>query len=294
MDLINEKKKILHIVVNYKNDEETLSFIENLSQQINFKGNVTLYVANNSASSINDLTFQSKLKTPDIHVHNLPENPGYFGAAHTLLKQKILDPMNYEWVIISNSDIELKTPFFYKQLLQFQYNKISNIGLLAPSIISGISNLETNPFMKSRPSKLRMNFYKIIFSNYVTCQFYQFLGFIKDLTKNILFKKPHSTERQTSHDAAESIYAAHGSFMIFNQLYFKSGLNLDHPCFLYGEEIATAEKCLQMNLKIYFYPQLKLLHKEHGSEGIKSFLFNKKTFQFKRDSSKVLYELYFK
>lgn len=288
-------KKILHICVNYKNNVETLDFATSLQKQKLFKDSVSLIIANNSAQSAEDRSLQSPtaILASNTQIYNLPENPGYFGAAQKVWTHTQSQNLDFEWVILSNTDLYLRTEDFYERLLQFPISQFPQTGLLAPSIISGISKRETNPFMKTRPSSARMLFYRIFFSYYLTCQIYQFLGFLKAKVKNRI-QKNKTHEINPSQGLTESIYAPHGAFMVFHRNFFSSGLDFSHPCFLYGEEISTAEKCQKNNLKIYFYPHLKVFHAEHGSEGIQSYLFKYNTFRFKKDSSRAIYDTYFK
>lgn len=282
-------KKILHICVNYKNDAVTSHFIRELAAQTSFKENVHLVVANNSPNP--KITILSELNR-DISFERLDfaNNPGYFGAAQEVWLRCKNRGQHFDWVILSNTDLKMLSKDFYSQLLGSDLQR-PNLGLLAPSIISGISGRETNPFLWRRPSAYRMLFYRWVFANVLTCQTYQMLGYLKDRIKNLVLKK---TTAQDSNPSAQPIYAPHGAFMIFNHSYFDQGNDFSHPCFLYGEEIAVAEKCRKNNLQILFAPSLKVFHDEHGSEGIASFLFNTKTYRFKRDSSRAIYETYFR
>ena len=77
---------------------------------------------------------------------------------------------------------------------------------------------------------------------------------------------------------AGAIYAPHGAFIIFTQLYFESGASIDFGLNLFGEEIFVAEECRKNNLNVYYEPQISVLHAEHVSTGAVSskFVVNKK------------------
>jgi GT2 family glycosyltransferase len=62
-----------------------------------------------------------------------------------------------------------------------------------------------------------------------------------------------------------TIYAPHGSFLIFSSEYFRAGGSLDFPCFLFGEEVYLAEVLRKLGLDVVYEPSLEVVHQEHKS-----------------------------
>src|SRR5262249_2176510 len=63
------------------------------------------------------------------------------------------------------------------------------------------------------------------------------------------------------------IYAPHGSFIAFRRTYFERGGSLNHPVFLFGEEIFVAETARRLGLTISYDRRLEVIHREHKSTG---------------------------
>lgn len=302
--------KILHICINYNQERETELFTRSL-QKLNHFENVDLCIVDNSAlpnqnSVFSNMSFGDQQQ--QVSVINPKANLGYFGAAQKAYLE-LGQKNKYDWIIISNTDLQIVGYDFYDKLLNYPLTE--EIGAIAPEIISEISQKDSNPFLVTRPSRLKMKFLDLVFSNYLTCQAYQILAYYKEFFKRLASQKKPLTDKSNIdsklHDnlhlnlnvnvnsnTTKMIYAAHGAFMIFSKNYFAKGLDFTHPAFLYCEEITVAEKMRQTQLKTIYDPSFKIIHKEHGSTGLISYFFSNKTFQFKKESSKKVYDAYFK
>lgn len=267
------------ICVNYNNNSDTLNFIESIFQTKPLQ--LEVCIVNNSAKSSSDKSFEDIQKKYNIEILNAPENPGYFGAAQLALSSFQNRIPNYDWIIVCNTDMHFKQKDFFSKLNQLKFSE--NIGLIGPSVISELSGKDTNPYLRDRPSKVKMHFYKIIFSNYFTCQAYQLLGLLKS--------KLQKTKKYKKENEVREIYAVHGSFMIFSRSYFEKSGNFKMGTYLYGEEIFCAEFLQKQLLKSLYVPDLEVIHKEHGSVGL---FYSRKVIQFKKDSSQYLADTFFK
>lgn len=277
--------KILVLCVNYNTQSDTEDFVRHCAEQTAYE-NCQIMIANNSARDKSDPTFEH-LKNDHVQVINCPENLGYFGACQRLLTEYLKQNSEIpNYVIISNVDIQFQDNQFMSKLLLIKAQQ--SAGVIAPAVHSSLSGVDTNPFMLKRPSRFRMQMYKYIFSNDITCQLYQIAGLVKSKMKK-LFRV--STAEASRSLAGQKIYAGHGAFLIFTKKYFQAGLDFYHGAFLYGEEITTAEKCLQKKLDIIYVPSLAVIHREHASTGL---IYSKRTLGFIRESSRYLADTYFK
>jgi GT2 family glycosyltransferase len=274
--------KILHISVNYKNDEQTRNFLRKI-MSLPGSESVLFCVVNNSAKSVEDDSFSEFAMDARFRLINAPANLGYFGAAQ-MAYLRFKDHFS-DWCLVSNTDMRIEDDNFYEKLLGYQVSE--NLGVLAPAIISEITKKDSNPYMKNRPQKGRMHFYAVIFSNYLLCQIYQTLAYFKDQLRSFLSVGSDSS-------IGRSIYAAQGAFFIFNKRYFAKGEDLSHASFLYGEEITVAEKCRRQNLEIQYEPELRVWHQEHGAIGLRDFFLGRNIFEYRKESSRKIYELFFK
>lgn len=273
----------MHFIINYKNNKETESFIENCLECSNFtNGEESSYethfvLINNSAISEEDATFSKFLATKSVQVFNYPDNPGYLSGVHRA--SQFYDLTSYNFVIISNSDLKIENKDFYKSLTDLKMN-YSGWGAIAPSVWSDLYNMETNPLYFHRPSAAKINRLAFIYKFYSIAFIYHLLSsvknFILSLSKN---KKRLEIECE--------VYAPHGCFLILTKVFFTAGGNLDFKSRLYGEEIFLAEQIRNLKLKVFTKPELKITHREKGTQGnsLKRHFLNYKTFEFKKKSA---------
>lgn len=270
--------QICHIVVNYTNDLETKEFVGRC-QAIQGSENVLFVIVNNSALSKTDSQFNS-LISETVMVINAPQNPGYFGGAEMALKS--LAGKAFKFTILSNSDLEIVTQDFYLRLKEMTFTE--KTGAIAPSIFSQMTKAESNPLYQDRPSGRKIKFLKAIYSNFYLAWFYHFASWIKAFfvfEQIILFPE-------------QSVYAPHGCFLILTQSFFENGGSFAYPAKLYGEELFLAETLSAMNLVVLVAPDLKISHREMGTQSGGWFrkILSRRTFEFKKESSQLLAQLF--
>lgn len=264
--------KIHHICVHYKNIKESLSFLTTAQKILSM--DITLSVVDNS----HDLPDTAKSFA---QVFKPSKNLGFLGGAKFAFAQ--FESQNFDWVILSNTDLHFINPNFYHKLSEILQKIPSECALIAPSIISGRTQSESNPLYLNRPSKSKVASWNLVFSNYIYFCIYQLLAFLKDKIKS---KYKSKTEMPLAVNT--EIYAAHGSFLILRASAVRA-LNLfNQDNFLYGEEIQIAEKLLRSNLKSYFIPDLQLFHDEHGAVGVKNYLINRLLFSYRKEAIKQI------
>ncbi len=240
---------------------------------------VECVVANNSADVKNNFHLQIPVHQ-NINLMDFPDNPGYFGAAHKVCSQKKLS--SYRFVIISNSDLKMESRDFYEKLLNLQIDH--NLGAIAPSIKSELTQSQSNPLYTKKPSHFKIWVLKVVYSVYLIAWFYHLLSWFKT---RFFSQKPESIN-------GSKMYALNGAFIIVCHEYFKRGGNFEYPVKLYGEELFLAEKMSQLNLDTIYLPSLKIIHREKGTEGfwLARYALSYKTFKFKNESVKFLDSLY--
>ncbi len=190
-------------------------------------------------------------------------NRGYFGAArfafdHYLEQGNALP----DWVIVCNHDIQIEDKEFFSKLL---CQDPGTAGVIAPRIQVLPGRTDQNPFMRRRPGALRWAKLRFISSNYWAAAIWDWLWRRKSAVRSWLAAR--RSDSLNGNAKRESIYAAHGSFIIFSRRYFEAGGFLDGNLFLYGEEISVAEICRSLGLPVVYEPSLCVLHKEHQSTG---------------------------
>lgn len=173
------------------------------------------------------------------------DNKGYFGAVKHAMQQ--VSPADYNYVIISNVDVQLSEDFF-KSLSQKEIS--ADTGWIAPQIYSRAEQRDRNPKIMRRYAKRKLQVLKVKF-------FHPLIDWIYNHTL-------YRSKKFVSHQPGE-IYAGHGSFIILTHQYFQRCGIIDYPVFLFCEEIYLGEQCLHNNLTVCYCPDIKVTDMEHAS-----------------------------
>jgi GT2 family glycosyltransferase len=283
MNMNNKTTNILVLAVNFNTFNETIRFIDTLN--IEKDSDVFLVVIDNSNLKPT-AEFNEKLKqlNPNQfwHIKSM-ENLGYFHGAALGLQIYLEKFPLPDWIIISNVDVVVSDPDFFTILKNIPVKE--NTGVIAPSIVSMKWGTDYNPKIISRYTVQKMLFLKLIYQLCLIHNFYLLVSYFKKIIIRYFRRKNHLAKETLK------IYAAHGSFMIFNKNYFRKGGSLNHISFLFGEEIFVAEQCLKYGLETIYYPKLKIDDYEHAST---RFFYSWKICQYMKDTTKIIIEHYYK
>jgi GT2 family glycosyltransferase len=271
-------QSVVVIGVNYGTDDMALRFVRDLSRISKTEDVVIVLVDNTERSDSSELFSGVLSENPDAMCVKPPSNLGYFGGASFGLREYLRTGQDFDWLIVSNVDIEFSDGDFFTHLRDV--DDIENVGVVAPSIWSNISRRDLNPRMVVRPSKKRIKFYKLLYRNFLVTRLYVLLSKAKYALNYVLryrllaavnvrlaplhFRRK-STENAHTEDSLKRIYAPQGSCIIFSKLYFLRGGDLNYPSFLFGEEIYVAETVRSIGLRTVYAPQLKVHHDDHVS-----------------------------
>lgn len=203
-------------------------------------------------------------------VDNSEHNVGYLGGALPVYNEKAKD---YDFVSISNVDLQL-APDFFEKLTEL---KTENVGWIAPDIYTGKRDLHENPARLKRPTKWNFLIWFLIYSNTFLYKLYHLLYILKS--------------RKRADSPSCTIYAGHGSFMLFTKEFIAQYDDLQFPTFLYGEEIFFAELIRAANLKVLYTPTLLINNTGNVSTGRVSL---KQRSQWSIESLLAIYNTYFK
>ncbi|MBT4763328.1 MAG: glycosyltransferase family 2 protein [Bdellovibrionaceae bacterium] len=265
INLLNKyRTKILIICINYCNEKDLFNYLNSLAK-CTLNNNIEVYVVDNSEEKKLDELHLKKIFTNTTLV-SADENLGYFGGANCgFNKFKSNNDYVPQWVIVSNTDLEFKNSNFFNDLNK--YCDLNKLGVIAPSIISGITKSDQNPHLLKRPSHIKMILLKMLFTNYIIFSLYHALYDFKRILKKTILELIKVFKLNDNSPDIKQIYAAHGSFLIIHKNYFLKGGNLNYHSFLYGEEFFLAENIKKINLSIYYVPILQIHHREHATTG---------------------------
>ena len=258
------------ITVNYKNSKPTENLINSIINcKISSALKITIIDSNSSEDSFLSLNTMKKKVNLDIEIIRSIKNTYYWGGIQLGLKN---DKKDYNWIIACNNDVEFNDNRFFKKLDALEKGSYN---IIAPQIISSLTNKDLNPFMLKPISFIYEIYYSLYYLSFSTSKIVHKIGSLFTLIKT-MSKIKNSVNCQ--------IYAGHGSCMIFSKDYFSNGGFLETGFTMYGEEVSTAEIAKIVNSPIYYIPSLSLLHNEHQSTNKVSskdnFLHSKKTYYF--------------
>jgi len=241
---------ILYVIVNYNSEKDTLRYLQSIQKnQSSTPIDLDIILVDNSTTKSKKI--RDALSHIDLNITLLDsDNVGYFGAFKVALELMGYQKVSaYHHVIISNVDLEISQDFFSK----FKELQVDiDIGVIAPSIVSEHRHNDLNPKIITKPKKIK------ILRNYIVFKYPFLFNFYAKLSDKKI-------KHQSIKNNLQTIYAPHGSFIIFNQVFFKQGGTIDYPIFLFGEEIYVAESMKKMNLKVQYTPALKVYDFDHGS-----------------------------
>lgn len=240
--------KILLICVDYNSTSETTNFI-NCLQDMPGKPEIIL-VCNSGSQQFDSL----KIKH-NVHVFDFERNAGYMHGAYLGYQAYVESNDVPDWVILSNTDIDFPDKNFWLKLRADKRNDF----IIAPDIVSA-DGVHQNPFAKTRIPASKIRFLTRVYSNVVSFKLYEILSHFK----SFFSKKSTIGDSQPQNIR---IYAPHGSFIIIGGEYFKRGGSLEHPNFLYGEELFIAERARKRDIGILYDTSYKILHAEHVATG---------------------------
>ena len=240
------------IIVNFKNEDKTISYIQNEIVKVDVPNIVV--IVNNSATSESDNTLTTGLQSElviDItknpaknsrFVVSHPENLGY-AKGNNLGVEFAIKHFDITHILITNNDIRFISNNVVKSLIN-KLDSLNNIAIIGPKVI-GLDGKNQSP----EP-------YVPFWNRYIWM--YWITPFLPSNKKVKLFKLDYSQL------ATEGVhYKVMGSFFIIKKSDFVSCGMMDTNTFLYGEEVILSERLNAIGKKVYYFPDVTVLH-EHG------------------------------
>ena len=243
------------ITVNFGETSATKSLIDSLSSLINFES-VKIGIADNAATDktsyhLKQIADSSKL---DIEIFSNQKNLYYWPAAKRVIKKlKKIYKFYPDWIIVCNNDITFTDQNFLKKLSNLNKKEYPIVG---PRIIDSDGH-DLNPFMNTPLSKFQYFFWELYFISYSTSIL---ISFFRNFIKFFMFGLKTKTSTIN-----KQVYAVHGSMILFSNHFFEKGGYLDDGFDMYGEELTLAEIAINLNFKITYCNDLKIIHHAHST-----------------------------
>lgn len=242
----------------YNNFSDAYQYVQSLSRALTDASLPILVefqlVNNGNSFNREELDLINSVPSLNITYIENPLNSGYFPGCMYANKELVDTEGRYDVLIISNVDLEVDKSFF-AILASIKDSYKDSPVILAPSIYSLSEDKDRNPKILKRFTKKQMQKYLFLYAVPYLHHFYK-----KTLYK---LKRIDSAEALSG----QTIYAPHGSFIVFNggQQYWKDFLS--YPVFLFGEEIHIGEQAIKHQISVRYQPELKVIDSDHASTG---------------------------
>lgn len=184
-----------------------------------------------------------------------PGNLGYFGGAHWALSRPGVEPAL--WTVVSNVDLRLADAGFVQRLLAQR----GNAAVIAPSVTELPDGRQRNPYLSRRPTPAAMRRRALAFAHPLPARLYVLASRARVRLGRLSARGAGVTPQR------QRVFAPHGSFVALHRSFFDAGATLEHPNFLYGEELTLGEQCHLLGLEVIFEPALRVVHDAHASTG---------------------------
>ncbi len=241
-------KRIVIYAVTFNSYPELAAFLKSVDRAADFaaeEAEVEVCVADNTVEQPEKIVVENRHAV--VRVFPYRENLGYMGAVQRMMGEQ--DPRSYDYVIISNVDLIFEEDALL-ELVRLQVRQ--DTGWIAPSLFSTCLGFDRNPSVLHRYPVWKLRMLAVMFRFPILDYLYR-LTFYRRKGMRPAVKKPLE------------IYAGHGSVMILTRAYFEHCGLPEYPLFLFCEEVYLAEMCREHQLKVVYWPSVRILDEEHVS-----------------------------
>lgn len=247
--------KIAFVAVNYNNCWITTNYVSNIKAIHGYgKHDIEIVIVDNASQENDYKELKRQIeKETDVRLVHSEQNLGYFGGLNFGIK--LLNYKDYDYIIAGNNDLFFSRDFFET----LEKKKYGNKQTVIVPDLETISGVHQNPQFIDVPSAKRQLGYKVYYSCYL-------MAVIIDM----LYKKKREkrmAEKKKADNQGKEIFQCTGALMLFRPEFFEHCGLLDDSLFLWGEEVALAHQLVEAGDKMYYDPDLKVIHMENASVG---------------------------
>lgn len=139
------------IILNYNSKSDTIKYVNEIK---NFKVLDTIIVVDNMSNTLNEFETLQSLKSEKIHVIQSEKNGGYSYGNNFGLKYLETLGQDYDYVVISNSDVEVKEEVFIACFQELSSNE--NLAVCSPIMLNSNGQHIRRSSWKIRTPKIDM------------------------------------------------------------------------------------------------------------------------------------------
>lgn len=273
--------------MNFQSESDTRALVHQVSSQ-DCGAQIVVCVVDNSprpdgVSPMADLAN----KGGQVRVLASPTNLGYLGGAAWALETFLHQEPMPRWVAVCNPDLGLQDRHFFRRLIGYYPGAYPSV--VAPAIRSASTGRCAPSYMARRPTRARMHFYKWVFRFYLTSAIWHAGSRLRAEVAS-RYRRGTLSEAEAPKSPPSRVYAAHGSFLLFNRSYFAEGGDLRFGAFLFGEEVFVAESVRRIGGQVMYDSRFEVTH---SSQSTAAFFTNREIARYMRDSAEHVADHYF-
>lgn len=270
--------RISFVTVQYNNPDDTPKLVSSIGSLSEVEGCDIVVVDNSTSSDTKaDPAKLQPLAPVPVEVLCPGKNLYYWGgAAFAIQRMSAMGNLLPEWIAVCNNDVTIEDPLFIRKIRSLDPRAFP---IVAPRITSS-SGKEQNPFLESSPAFLKRLKWRIYDTDYRIAQ-----------SMLSVYKAIPGTNAQKPRDTIEHprrIYSPHGSFVLLSSEFFRRGGTLDTTVPLFAEELTISVTAARLGLPVWYYPDLRVLHREHSTTGHH---LTREKYEFERRAHKRYYSL---
>ena len=255
------------IAVVFNNFLDTIEFVQSLERMSAAGCEILCILIDNSDSKEIILLVDGIARDFEfVRVIRPGGNLGYFGAFNYYLG--IDDLSRDDFVLLCNNDLIFPVDFC-EHLLSANYE--ANVAVVCPDVVT-FDGVHQNPHLIKRRNFFQRFKLDLYFSHY-------YAAYILKLLKSLMAPLIKRRLRRKG-SAPQYVHLGIGACYVLLPSFFRILTHLNYPDFLYGEEAYLSKQVHESGGKLFYDPNLKILHKESASL---SKLPSRVTYGFSRD-----------
>lgn len=249
-------KNVCFLILHYQTIEDTKECINSILANINYENYNVIVVDNGSPNGTGRKLTELYKNNPKVKIIISENNLG-FARGNNLGFKYIKNNFDSDFIVMINNDTIMQDQDFIKKIIE-EYEK-EPYHILGPKIISLVNQKNMNPVPVTQKSieEVKRNIFRLrilLLSNYLRLE-----GFLRKI-KRTLIKKVENDGLNQIND-----YMLHGSCLVFSKDYIKKYDGLYDKTFLYGEEDILYFISKRDNLKMRYFENAFIYHKEDSA-----------------------------
>lgn len=264
---------VLFLTAHFHNEAEVRAFTDHLLALRRFSS-LFIAIADNSGNL-------GPISRKGVFVVKPPRNLGYLPGCAAAFEAWLAERGTLpEWVAVTNTDLRL-APDFLERLERLDLPPAASV--IAPDILLPGGSRQ-NPLLRERPSARTMRTYARLMQGVAFAAMFEMTVRARHVFR--AFAPPPKCDTGPS-----SIYAPHGSLVLFRRTFFERGGRLTYAARMYGEEIHIAEQARRAGVGVVWCRDLVAHHFEHSTTSRVPVLLRS---EWRAESARLLFNEYFR